>query len=540
MQSPLLSVSTKNLMLKTKNNNNNINKINARRDSAPRGCEPFGKAILRPQFALSAALLFALASMAATTFLGHQHQQEQQNHQQQEEPWKVSASDSHRIPRSAAANEGYTNDKMVYPNDGISVGVLSEQPTSFFRALQRQIDESDDVIRCRRYGFTETLPTTTRRRIFFGALLAEETWELLEIVAAEAYGIFEGMVFVESNRTQSFAPRNIKRTNHTATLKKLFGTKKVQVRTYVNEVNWNRTMWREHDQREEILKGWKELGMQPDDIAYMGDTDETFTRDFLRAVQRCYVASLDYDATQCHYSRNRVFAASRMFFSSPECMSRDHAIFHPDMTLGHCVEGIGDASVHPIAPRVDRYKRAPGFGNGCRDRANETKASALWNAADFRVNPCGGTGKMLVNTKLHPELDMHTGFHFHNFFANAEALRFKYATYGHYHKDAYTRNLLHLGSVSMVWQCTQNLTDQELPSLNRRPEPGKFAGLKPFLPIYFQDADYRRRRHEMVSDMLKEHDDGKPFPYRGTPPMMMTGGQAQGQMMMAAKPQPRR
>eukprot|EP00977_Amphora_coffeiformis_P027612 scaffold34623_cov274-Amphora_coffeaeformis.AAC.14 len=554
---------------------------------------------LVPRCALYAASFAAVIVSLTLTFfvlLREQEDPSHNNHHHQDllNAWKIASGkgstaerirndddddddDNNNKPQSLLSSMDEST-KTRYPtNDGNDVGVLSRQPTSFFRVLQRQIDESDDDVRCRRYGFTTTPPSTTtrssfwnalwrtqpppplptrthkkrrrKRRIFYGSLLADEPWELLEIVAAETYGIFHGMVFVESNRTQNFTPRRWKRINHTATLATLFGTPHIQVRTYVNEddghseKNSNKTMWREHAQRQEILRGWKELGMQPNDVAYLGDTDETFTRDFLRAVQRCYVRELDYEATQCHYKYNRLSAATRMYFSSPECMARDFIWYHPDLTLGHCVEGIGDAAIHPVAPRVEGYKRAPGFGQGCRDRAHETKISALWNAADFRINVCG-SGQRRVDTTLHPELDLYTGFHFHNFFAHAEGIRFKYSSYGHPKKDAYTKNLLRLGSVAMVWQCTQNLTDAQIPSLNRRPEPGKFAGSKPFWPIYFQDADYRQRRHEMVSTMLQQHDDGRPFEHRGTPPMMnmrMTGGQLQqGQMILAAEKLPPR
>ena len=97
--------------------------------------------------------------------------------------------------------------------DGIFKGILSTKPKSFFQKFQKEIDEFHLEERCRRYGFSMTpregLPERPNRRIFYGALIAEEPWELVDILATETHGIFEGMVFVESNRTQMLHPRTI-------------------------------------------------------------------------------------------------------------------------------------------------------------------------------------------------------------------------------------------------------------------------------------------------------------------------------------------
>lgn len=203
-----------------------------------------------------------------------------------------------------------------------ATGVLSEKPVSFFRDIQRRIDGEDPASRCARYEGM-SLPYSSgkqkSRRIFFGSLIASEPWELVEIVSTEAYGIFEGIVLVESNRTQTFQPRKFQRLHHTNALQKAFGTSQVQVRAYVNEQHQISSMTREHLQREEILKGWKEMGMGPDDIGYVGDLDETFTRDFLRAVQTCHVDILDYETHQCENAK--ILSDARVFEGSPECIS---------------------------------------------------------------------------------------------------------------------------------------------------------------------------------------------------------------------------
>jgi Glycosyltransferase family 17 len=200
------------------------------------------------------------------------------------------------------------------------MGVLSEKPASFFREIQRRIDEQDPATRCSRYEGMSYVPGNTRqRRIFFGSLIANEPWELVEIVATEAHGIFEGVVLVESNRTQTFEPRTFQRLHQGNVLREAFGTSQVQVRAFVNESHKITSMSREHMQREEILKGWKEMGMGPDDIGYLGDLDETFTRDFLRAVQTCNVDLLDYNSHKCENAK--ILSDARVFEGSPECIS---------------------------------------------------------------------------------------------------------------------------------------------------------------------------------------------------------------------------
>jgi hypothetical protein len=205
------------------------------------------------------------------------------------------------------------------PNDW-PMGVLSDKSVSFFQEIQRRVDEEDPAIRCSRYEGMSYHPTKRRyRRIFFGSLIADEPWELLEIVGTEAYGIFEGVVLVESNRTQSFKPRQFQRLHHGPAIQKVFGTPNLQVRAYVNETRRLHPLTREHLQREEILKGWKAMGMEPDDIGYLGDLDETFTRDFLRAVQTCELDILTYDSHQCE--RAKIVSTTRTFEGSPECIA---------------------------------------------------------------------------------------------------------------------------------------------------------------------------------------------------------------------------
>jgi hypothetical protein len=79
-----------------------------------------------------------------------------------------------------------------YPTtDTLHAGILSNKPFSFF--LPDDPGRTSTARgRCERYGFTYLIRTTPRR-IVYGALIADEAWEVFEIVGAEAHGIFSGV-----------------------------------------------------------------------------------------------------------------------------------------------------------------------------------------------------------------------------------------------------------------------------------------------------------------------------------------------------------
>ena len=319
-----------------------------------------------------------------------------------------------------------------YDDDKIAVGILSQQPKSYFHRIQRAVDNDNLEERCERYGFPMNTSTTNhpQRRIFYGSLIAEEPWELFEIVSAETYGVFSGVVFVESNRTQNFNARLFRRKDkHRRKLQALFGTPQLEIRRYVNENATLEPLAREHRQRQEILRGWKDMGMTRDDVGYIADADETFSRDFLRAIQTCpYIEALDYEAHHCFNPKVKIAGFTRMFETSPECLTKSRTWYHPDMILGACIELIGDESVNPLAPRVRDYLRAPGHANNCETGKNYESSFGnitgnkypLWSAADFR-RQCGGHNYDLKA----PNYSRHTAYHFHNFFADFRATRRK-------------------------------------------------------------------------------------------------------------------
>jgi Glycosyltransferase family 17 len=430
------------------------------------------------------------------------------------------ANNLHVASKSSIDNDAATHREKTRHE----LGIVSTKDPSFFRSLQDAIDSSDPVARCTRYGGTfrnETAGMSSssssgnsstgghahHRRIFFGALIASEPRELLEIVAAEAYGVYTALVLVESNRTPSFASRTFTRLSDTAAMAQLFGISahKVQIRPYINEDATLLDLEREHAQRAEILLGWKELGMQPDDIGLLADLDETFSRDVLRAVQECDESTfpmLQYQQHYCHHGRVKLRATTRIFEASPECSYARRAWYHPDMILGHCIQGIGKASRHGLAPRDpdSTYLRAHGYGQDCHndwylERQITNGRYPLWNAADFR-RTCSGPQLQLRN---HDVFDKFTAFHLHNFFASAAMVRFKYQTYGHADADANHKPMANIShDLEFMLQCA--VGTPELGDYGG--VDGGFASMRPVLPIYFYDDDYRRRRHEHVRRMI--------------------------------------
>jgi Glycosyltransferase family 17 len=467
------------------------------------------------------ALLAALATTLPVMQTANRHLQEKHRDDDSSSKWSFLSYQSMGLKQQGSQLQR----EVAYDDDTVTIGILSGEPQSYYHAIQQSIDSDNLTARCMRYGFSmnpkanSSDPARPHRRIFYGSLIAEEPWELLEIISAETFGIFEAMVFVEGNRTQSGTPRPFKRTNkHLAKLQKLFGVNNIQLRRYVNEDTSLDSMAREHRQRQEILKGWKDFGMTGNDVGYIADMDETFTRDFLRAVQTCpYIEALDYETHHCFNPKVKIAGYTRMFESSPECIAK-RTWYHPDMILGACVELIGNETLNPLAPRVHDFLRAPGYAHNCETRNDMTYQNSfgkingshfpLWSAADFR-RQCGGHNYKL-NATGHAEF---SAFHFHNFFPDFNATRRKYGTYAHAVTGADRKRLENIGDdLKMMVRCVQNWTDAPTSGNGvniaetqqwQRVVGGIDAALPPW-PIYFMDIDYRRRKHQSVQAAVNQ------------------------------------
>ena len=168
--------------------------------------------------------------------------------------------------------------------------------------------------------------------------------------------------------------------------------------------------------------------------------------------------------------------------------------------IGECIDGIGNATEHPIPERsyngkgwmTDGYINKTQFSSLPKD----TTHYPLWNAADIRRHP----GK-----KYGFEWTLYCGFHFHNFFPNIETLRRKYKTYGHAVQDAMEKSLGNIDpDLKPLIHC----------GLNKSSEDGKEYGLveggleyfgTPFVPLAFQVPGYvKMRRQELKEILLKE------------------------------------
>ena len=140
------------------------------------------------------------------------------------------------------------------------------------------------------------------------------------------------MAFVESNRTQALFQREIRFGPRSEGLKLLqngiFGPNaRVTIDYYVNEQSWPYEIGREHQQRSLIIQRWKQNGMTIDDIGYLSDVDETFSRDFFRAMQICDVKEFDRHE---NCKDPKVAGSTLVFEGGPKCLTK-RRWYHPDM-----------------------------------------------------------------------------------------------------------------------------------------------------------------------------------------------------------------
>lgn len=241
--------------------------------------------------------------------------------------------------------------------------------------------------------------------------------EVLKAVSTEAYNIFHTVSFIESNVTHNLSPRKVRfwqepqnmgpsavespQLNNIYQLYQLYGPKtKVSVDLYSSTMKGGHDLLRDFVQREGNNLRWRINGMQHDDVAIVGDTDETFTRDFLRALQICDIQSFRPNQ-DCRASK--VMASTMVFESTPECITNNRRWYHPDAVIGECVDKIGNATLHPPTKRewphgqtdenttyhgyrVDGYGRGSNFSlYHAEHKLNSTYP--LYYATDVRMEP---------------------------------------------------------------------------------------------------------------------------------------------------------
>jgi hypothetical protein len=367
--------------------------------------------------------------------------------------------------------------------------------------FDEHIDLNQEEERCKRYGMKlSDPPLRTRRRIFRGNLIADDSWHSIAITAMEGFGIYEHVSFVESNRTHSYVPRGFRFSQGSDELKLLqsgmFGPNtEITMDYYIDEnINEKEGQLYESIQRDSIMKSWKAMGMTREDIGLVADADESFSRDYLRAVQICDVPQLRPNQSCQH---PKILAWALVFEGSPNCLVEERRWFHPDLMLGECVEGIGDEKKHPQVPRVyngTRGHRQEGYEP---DGANMKNVSfhPLWNGADYRET-AGGEQKMGTRGE-------NTGWHAHNFFMSRESLRFKYKTYSHPHGEA--ADTMDLGTMhedlKLMVKCMLDLSDEN-DTLHRVREG--VDGIDGPVPLAFRYKQYRDLRHAEMRRIIAE------------------------------------
>ena len=389
--------------------------------------------------------------------------------------------------------------------------------------------------RCQRYGF-ELDPSRihNRRRIFYGAPIADDSLFLLQTIATEGYNLYHTAAFVESNMTHTRSPRPWRfppRSESLQLLQTLFGnTTQVSVDYFVPvdkdtlpDQGQGRSVFEwQFLHREAILKRWKRNGMRPDDIGVMADCDELFSRDFLRALQICDVPELRPNQ-DCY--KPKIIATTLSYETSPECIVSNAKLWVPSAISGQCLEGIGDHNLHKSALRGfhgRHSRRATGYGRPSSNydaflaqHSNDTDFKdmtshgkimyPLWNGADYRTLMDGGR-----------QLDFshevsYNAFHFHNFFESTDEIRHKYLTYGEPIQKANHVPLSAIHSaLSVAVSCVHGWQNPGTRKYHLGGDKEVFASLSsslttnqgPRRPIFFDNPDIRNLRHQHVRSLI--------------------------------------
>lgn len=401
--------------------------------------------------------------------------------------------------------------------------------TLLLNALQKRPVWDEELVpaleerRCNRYFLYEhygdnnatTYTGRKRRRIFMGSLIADDSWHTLATIAVETYGIYTAVAYVESNRTQTGAPRELRFINGTLDYKLLFESNMFGPETemllehFVHEEEVEGLgLIREHMQRDRIFKLWKKAGMTQDDVGILTDADETVTRDFLRAVQSCDFPQFDAETEKCDYAK--IAVASMVFEGSPECLTQSRKWMHPDIILGKCIEGIGDDSFKLSDSQRHRAFawRKPAFTKKFGNYSGwpkEKETFPLWNAADFRRDQ-GGFKFAFENVNYLRFHMGHTGFHFHNFFDTTQLLRKKYKTYGHPVPKAEELTISEIhGDLDLFVDCVLN---RNASSNKHRTLATRLDLFEGRIPIAYTIEGYTMARHKEMRQILLEDELG--------------------------------
>ncbi len=364
------------------------------------------------------------------------------------------------------------------------------------------IDIEKEKVRCQRYNFGYNNRTLSkRRRLFLGTMIADESMEVIQAVSSEVYNLFHTVSIIESNVTHNLSHRKWRfgmGSDNLLKLQQLFGPKtKVSVDYYVTNLTTTNgdDLLSDYIQREGNNLRWSMNGMRPDDVAIVADCDETFSRDYLRALQVCDVPEFQ-PINNC--KGDKIMSSTLVFESSPNCVTKDRRWFHPDAMLGECIDQIGDLSIHLPSKREwngkhSNFKEGYGWwGNFSlyekEDLGGNTGNYPLWFATDIRMNP--GNWAWAKDGSA-------TGFHFHNFFESAKDIHWKYLTYGHAWGGGGDRPIWEIHEdIELGVQCAHGVKNEKWLEFSEEKSKN--------MPIYYMNDQARDARHRHWQSIVEE------------------------------------
>ena len=366
------------------------------------------------------------------------------------------------------------------------------QPEAYDGVIETQDDIETETDRCARYGYEYNPSITKRRRIFMGSLIANDSWHVIATHAAEAYGLYHTVAFIESNTTPTQTVRETRfdegPLNYRMLQSGIFGPNtdvyvdfRVDAAKHLPNLD---PLFRENVQRSHITQRWKEAGMQPDDIGIICDVDEMFTRDFLLALQRCNVPQFN-PGQDCY--RPVITGKGVNFQIVPHVSLGPNKLYHhPQAVIGECIDNIGDVIVHKPGRRKYKDNEEEHF-IGKRildDELPEGSMYPLWQPWDFRMS---------YSNLFFEDGHLHTAYHLHNFMDSFDILKNKYTTFGH--GDGHT--VRPLSSIPKVQDAIEIIKEQY-------DNPTGFDNIEGRKPLLWDKLYVGARLKEMMDEIETE------------------------------------
>jgi hypothetical protein len=382
-----------------------------------------------------------------------------------------------------------------------------------YQAEQVRIDTENLQEKCRRYGLEPF--NGPPRRIFFGALVGDENWEVFRMHAIEVYDVYHVAVFIEANSTQTATLRKLRfkdsEERDLLVSSGMFGqTTQVYLNYWLEDWPELQGIDREAEQRNAIIKVWKEAGMKPEDVAVVADVVEVFSRDFLRALQTCDFPELR-PGQSCQ--KAKICPSAISFVGSPYCIKKKEW-FHPDIISGQCVEGIGDPTerIIPLRNFKRRYgERHESFGRYNSDVYPEVVHKSgrypLFNGNDIRgIHGDRGRPYNFIQMPGHGDTAAYgVAYHFNTWFADAKHLRSNYLRFAHEERNITMKTLsTGSGDLDILVRCTRGINNKANPhdwSESMYEQRWNIEGPR---PIFFLNRTYIEERHELIQKILAE------------------------------------